>query len=120
MPRNVYSEINLHFVWHTKESRFLIKPAMEKTVQDIIRRRAQASEGIRVHAIGGTANHIHLAVTIPPTIEISKWIGQVKGGASHEINELPIFDGQFAWQTRYGVISFGTKAIPWVVAYIRN
>ncbi len=55
MPRNVYSEINLHFVWHTKESRFLIKPAMQQTVYDHVRRRAIEPGGIYVHEIGGTA-----------------------------------------------------------------
>jgi hypothetical protein len=24
------------------------------------------------------------------------------------------------WQTGYGVVSFGTKDLPWVVSYVRN
>jgi len=120
MPRNVYSEINLHFVWHTKESRALIKPETQQTVHEAVRRRACAAEGVRVHAVGGTTNHVHMAVTIPPTLEISKWIGQVKGGSSHDLNELPIFGGSFEWQTGYGVVSFGTRDLPWTVGYIKN
>ena len=120
MQRNVYSEINLHFVWHTKESRFLIKPEMEQTVYDHLRRRAIAPGEIYVHEIGGTANHVHVAVTIPPTLLISEWIGKVKGGSSHELNELPIYGGGFHWQTGYGVVSFGSKNLRWIKQYIRD
>ena len=120
MPKNVYSEIHLHFVWHTKRSRFFIKTETERMVHDIIRKRA-SEDGIAVHAVGGTSNHIHLAVTIPPTIEPSSWIGQVKGGSSHDINQqIPSMGGVFGWQTGYGVVSFGAKAMPWVVGYIQN
>ena len=119
MPRNVYSEINLHIVWHTKNSCSLIKPEMEQTVYDHVRRRAVDPGEVFVHEIGGTANHIHMAVAIPPTILISEWIGQVKGGSSHDLNELAIYDGDFHWQTGYGVVSFGTKDLPWVKEYIQ-
>ena len=120
MPKNVYSEINLHVVWGTKESRALIKPDLEAQVHDAIRLRAANTDGVRTHAIGGTPTHVHLAVTVPPTLEISMWIGQVKGGSSHDLNGIPIFGGTFEWQRGYGVISFGTKDLSWVVAYIRN
>ena len=120
MPRNVYSEINLHVVWHTKNSCFFIKPDMEQTVYDHIRRRAIAPGEVYVHEIGGTANHVHVVATIPPTLLISKWIGQVKGGSCHDLNELPIYGGSFHWQTGYGVVSFGTKNMRWIKDYIRN
>jgi putative transposase len=120
MPRNVYSEINLHVVWHTKEGRFLIKPDMQETVYDHIRRRAIAPGEVFVHEIGGTMNHVHVAATIPPTLLISDWIGKVKGGSSHDLNQLPIYGGDFGWQTGYGVVSFGRKDLPWVKRYIRD
>jgi putative transposase len=119
MPRNVYSEINLHFVWHTKESRHLIKPETEKIVYDIIRTRTYGVEGAFVHEIGGMSEHVHLIVTIPP-LDIPRWIGRVKGGSSHDVNQKPIFGGDFEWQTGYGVVCFGTKDLPWVAQYVRD
>ncbi|MDD4890418.1 MAG: IS200/IS605 family transposase [Phycisphaerae bacterium] len=121
MPRNVYSEINLHFVWHCKNSANMIKPATEQKIYDLIRNRALETKHLFVHEIGGTPSHVHLAVTVPPTIEPSRWIGAVKGGSSHDTNEqILVFDSGFEWQTGYGVVSFGTKDIPWVVDYIKN
>ena len=120
MPRNVYSDIKLHITWHTRESRFLIKPEMEQTVYDVIRKRATAVEGVIVHEISGTMNHVHLAVTVPPTLTISEWIGKIKGGSAHDLNELPIYGGRFQWQTGYGVVTFSARNLASVRSYIRN
>ena len=120
MPRNVYSDIKLHVTWHTKESRFMIKHEMEQTVYDVIRRRATDPDGVFVHEIGGTMNHVHLAVTVPPTLLISEWVGKVKGGSTHDLNEVPIYGGHFQWQTGYGVVSFSANGLPWIRKYIRN
>ena len=98
----------------------LIKPGMRPAVYDIIKRRVLEIEGVWFHDIGGTSSHVHLAVNIAPTVEISTWIGKVKGGSSHDINELPQFDGDFKWQTGYGVVSFGKRDLPSVLDYIRN
>ena len=74
-----------------------------------------------MHEIGGIETHVHLAVSIPPTLTISDWIGQLKGGSSHDVNEQA---GQrqkvLQWQGGYGVVRFGTKDLEWVKAYIRN
>jgi len=73
------------------------------------------------HAVGGTENHIHLAVSVPPTLLISEWIGKVKGASSYYTNkEAPNHNKVLEWQTGYGIVSFGTKDLPWVIGYVRN
>src|SRR5207249_121403 len=73
-----------------------------------------------VHAVGGIEDHVHMAVSLPPTIELAKWIGDIKGASSHEINHGPCGPGALAWQTGYGVVSFGKGDLEWVVEYVRN
>ena len=120
MPRNVFSDIKLHVVWHVKDSERVIRPDLEASVHDVIRRRAIEAQSLFVHEIGGTADHGHLAVTVPPTLLISEWIGKVKGGSTRDINEARLFPFRFQWQTGYGVTSFSAKGLPWVRKYIRN
>ncbi|MEX0611075.1 MAG: transposase [Pirellulales bacterium] len=62
-----------------------------------------------------------MAVSIRPTLLISEFIGQLKGGSSHDVNQA-IGRNQkvIEWQAGYGVVSFGTRDMPWVVEYIRN
>jgi putative transposase len=71
--------------------------------------------------IGGAPTHIHLAVTIPPTLTISDFIGRLKGESSHDANHQEAGNSKvLQWQVGYGVVSFGTRDLPWVVEYIQN
>jgi putative transposase len=120
MARNYYSEINLHFVWHVKYGRPVLTPDVESLVHRALRRKIVDWPGAFVHEIGGTETHVHLAVTIAPTIMPSEMIGQLKGFCSHEVNQMLGAGKGIEWQTGYGVVSFGTRDLPWVKAYIRN
>src|SRR4051794_31814427 len=87
MSNNSYSEINLHIVWHTKESAPLLTPEVETVAHNAIRQRILQTRGVFFHEIGGTENHVHVAISIPPTLTISTFIGELKGGSSHTINQ---------------------------------
>jgi len=121
MSRNYYSEINMHFVWHTKLSWPMLTPEIELATHRHLKQKLVNLPGAFVHEIGGTENHVHLAVTLTPTLLISDLIGQVKGASSHEVNQV-LGRGRkvLEWQTGYGVVSFGTKDLEWVISYIRN
>lgn len=121
MSRNYYSEINLHLVWHTKNSSPLLTASVEPLAHRALRKRIIDTPGAFVHEIGGIETHVHLAVTIPPTLTISDWIGQLKGGSSHDVNEQAgKLQKVLQWQVGYGVVSVGTKDLDWVKSYIRN
>ena len=121
MARNYYSEIHLHLTWHTKESSPLLVPKIEAAAHHAIRGKCIRSDGVYVHEVGGTEDHVHMAVSILPTVVISEFIGQVKGASSHEVNQK-LGDGQkvLEWQPGYGVVSFGKNNLKWVVEYIRE
>ena len=121
MSRNYYSEIHLHLTWHTKASTPMLTPDVERFVHRWLKKRIVETPGLFVHEIGGTENHVHLALTIPPTIVIADLIGQLKGGSSHDANQHFGLSGKtIFWQSGYGVVSFGTANLDWVKAYIRN
>ena len=121
MSRNYYSEINLHIVWHTKESLPLLTPEIESLAQRFLKKRIADAPGAFYHAIGGIETHVHVVVSVPPTLLISEFIGQLKGGSSHDVNQaIGMRQKELQWQSGYGVVSFGTRDLPWVVEYVRN
>ncbi len=118
MPRNVYWELYYHFVWRTKDSAPMLTAKVEALTHTYLTHRALQTAEAMVHAVGGIEDHIHMAVSLPPTVEIAKWVGDIKGSCSHEINHGPCGAGALGWQTGYGVVSFGKRDLPWIVDYI--
>lgn len=114
MAKRSYSEINLHITWHTKDNSPLITPRIEADLHKYLRNKVIRTDGAYFHAIGGIEDHLHIGTSMRPTIEIDKWIGQLKGASSHEFGKAQ------QWQHGYGVVSFGTRDLPWVISYIEN
>ncbi len=119
MSHNAYYEIYLHVTWRTKGNAALLRGDVERAVHAYLYDRIRETEGVYVHAIGGTDDHIHLAVHIAPTVEIAKWIGDLKGACSHHVNDA-LGQKLLYWQTGYGIVSFGKRHLDFVVAYIRR
>lgn len=121
MSRNYYSEIHLHVTWHTKQSARLLVPDVERFVHRWLEKRIVGTPGACVLEIGGTETHVHLALTVPPTLGIAEFIGRLKGASAHDANQHFGLRGKvLAWQSGYGVVSFGTANMDWVRAYIRD
>ena len=71
-------------------------------------------------AINGTADHIHIAITIPPSQLVSHVVGQLKAFSSFVMNKSLTEDDRFEWQGGHGVLTFGEKVLPKLLAYIAN
>jgi putative transposase len=120
MPRNVYAEINLHITWHTKQNMPVLTAEIENRLYHRVQNRILKTQGVLFYAIGGIEDHIHIAVSVPPTLHISEWIGELKGASAHYINHEIANRKLLEWQGGYGVVSFGSKDLKWVVRYIEN
>lgn len=120
MSLRAYSEINLHMTWHVKQSLPLINETFEEGLHRHLRSYALKEKNVIVHEVGGTETHVHMAVSIPPTLLIADWIGKLKGSSSYHVNHELVNRHLLDWQEGYGVVSFGTKDLPWIVKYIQN
>jgi putative transposase len=114
MSNRSYSEINLHMTWHTKDNLRFIDERLEPDLYGFIKNKVVEDRRTYFHAIGGIADHVHLAASFFPPFEIDAWIGQIKGASSYE------FGKDLYWQSGYGVVSFGTRDLDWIVSYIHD
>jgi putative transposase len=109
-----------HLVWATHERQSLISPAHEQILYPYIKGKADLLE-CQLHAIGGTENHVHLIISIPPKLSISDFAKRIKGSSSRYLNqEFADYDYKFAWQHEYAVFSLGEKRLEWAIAYVEN
>ena len=73
-----------------------------------------------VLSIGGIHDHIHLLVSMTPTISPSDFMADVKRASSKWVNDNHLVQGRFAWQEGFGAFSYSQSQIDNVVQYIRN
>ncbi len=119
MSNSVYSEINFHITWHTKTSLPMINEQIESRLYHCLTHKILETPGARLHAIGGIETHIHIGVSLQPNLLVSDWIGKLKGSSSHYINH-EVQPKALEWQRGYGIVTFGTKDLQWVIDYINN
>src|SRR5262245_24755565 len=69
--------------------------------------------------LSGTADHVHLVAAVPPSMPLSTFIAQIKGGSSHLASHISGDAAEaFAWQAEYGVLSISEAHLPLVVRYV--
>ena len=114
-----YWRLFYHLTWGTKNRMQYIDQCFEKDLFKVI-----AAKGIElgaiVYAVGGIEDHIHMIAAVPPKVALSNFIGQVKGNSSHFVNHVIKPDFTFAWQSEYGVITFGEQRLHSLVKYVHN
>jgi REP element-mobilizing transposase RayT len=76
--------------------------------------------GMKVIAIGGIADHVHLLLSLPATMPVAKAMQLVKGGSSKFIHETFPEQRTFAWQEGYGAFSVSISHVEETVAYIHR
>lgn len=92
----------------------MIDPAMWPELYAHLKNKIVETAGAYFHGIGGIETHVHIATSVKPSVHLDEWIGQLKGGSSYAMGK------DLQWQHGYGIVSFGTKDLPWILEYIRN
>jgi putative transposase len=115
---HTFTSCHLHFVWSTKERRRSITPALQPRLWAYLGGIARANKMAPIE-IGGVEDHVHVLLSLPATLSISKAAQLLKGNSSKWIHEM--FPGQrlFEWQEGYGAFSLGVSGIDATVKYIR-
>lgn len=108
-----------HFVWTTQDRRPQIEARFEERLFAELLAAAQRLGGT-VHALNGTADHMHMVVSVPPRIALSSFVGQLKGSASHFVNHECVVETPFLWERGYGLFTLGARQLPDAVAYVRR
>jgi REP element-mobilizing transposase RayT len=70
---------------------------------------------ITLLAAGGTANHLHLLLALPPVMPLAKIMKELKGSSSRWLHEN---GHRFAWQEGYGAFSVNQSQRQTVIDYI--
>jgi putative transposase len=70
--------------------------------------------------IGGVVDHVHLLLSMPASLVLSKAVQLIKGGSSHWLKETFPDVVNFAWQDGYAAFTVSQSQIDDVRTYIRT
>jgi len=117
-------EIHLHLVWTTKYRKPVMRGDVGLRVREVIRQvcRAEEVDILKGHV---SKDHVHLFVSIPPQVTISRLVQRVKGKSSHalltEFSHLrKAFWGRHLWARGYFCCSSGNVTDEVIKQYIEN
>lgn len=122
--RSVYS-LNIHLVLVTKYRRKVINQAILKRLQEIFETTCLKWRS-KVTEFNGEPDHVHLVISYPPDVEVSKLVNNLKTVSSrlirkefHEhVNQFyskPVF-----WTGAYFVASCGRVTLEQLKSYVEK
>ena len=116
---HTFTNLLTHVIFSTKDRMPCIdaelKPELLAYVGGMVR-----EVGGKAYAINGTADHLHLLISLPSTIALSDAMRAVKANSSRWIGEKWSARKLFGWQTGYGAFSVSKSNVNEVVKYIQN
>ena len=105
-----------HGVFSTKQRRQLIPAPAQTRLWNYLAGIAR-NHDIQAIAVGGTENHVHTLLAIPPDTALADAVRTLKANSSRLMRET---SRSFAWQEGYGALSVSPSQLDRVKRYIAN
>jgi putative transposase len=109
----------MHCVWSTKERRKLIDEELRERLWPLMGGIARHN-GLKAIVIGGVDDHVHLLLSLPGNVPVSKAVQLIKGGSSKWVHDTFSTRKDFAWQEGYGAFSVSVSHLEATIAYIET
>ncbi|MGE5557323.1 MAG: IS200/IS605 family transposase, partial [Bacillota bacterium] len=116
-------DVKVHIVWITKYRKKVLYGQVAERARELIREVCREHD---VEIISGnlSRDHIHLLVSLPPYISVSKLVQYLKGKSSRKLlMEFKVlsksFWGQHLWGRGYFVASSGNVTDEVIMEYIK-
>lgn len=117
-------DLKYHIVWATKYRKPVLNEMRGRRARDLIREicNAHKVEIIKGHV---SKDHVHIFVSIPPQISVSRMVQYIKGKTSRKMLQedkqlSKMYWGQHFWARGYFAVSSGTITDEAIMEYIKN
>ena len=117
-------EIHLHLVWITKYRRKVMVGEVAHRVRDLIRQIC-AEMDVTIMRGHVSKDHVHLFVSIPPQVTISRMVQRIKGKTAYKLlaefaHLRKTFWGRHMWARGYFCCSSGNVTDEVITEYIES
>ncbi len=113
---STHSSLHFHLVFSTKNREPWLTESVRDRIHDYLGGILRGLGG-HPHAVGGVADHVHIATGLKPTHSVSNVMREVKSQSSRWMHDELRLPG-FAWQEGFGAFTFNAKDVENVRAYV--
>ena len=123
--RHAVFDVHLHLVFVTK---YRAKVFTDELLVECERVMTKVCGDFQVvlEEFKGESDHVHLLVSVPPTVQVSRLVNSLKGVSSRRLREADpdhvgkfLWDGRF-WSRSYYVGSSGGAALESLKRYVKD
>ena len=117
-------DLKYHIVWTTKYRKPVLNTKRATRIRELIREIALA-ENVTIIKGHVSKDHVHLFVSVPPQLSVSKLTQLFKGKTSRKLLQedkqvSKLYWGSHFWARGYFAVSSGTVTDEAIMDYIKN
>lgn len=112
-----YVNCLMHLIFSTKNWQPCLNEDIRAELYPLVSAIAK-ERNFRTLQIGGTTDHVHVLISLPPTIALADAVRPLKSISSKWLNEKKL--KSFSWQRGYGAFSVSLSNKPKIIKYIAN
>ncbi len=116
--------LHVHLVWCTKYRKAVLRGDVGHRLRELARQTC-SDMGVEILSGAVSKDHVHMLVSMPPQVSVSKVVQKVKGRTSYRLQRefaglRRQYWGQRMWARGYFACSTGTVTDEMVKAYIEG
>ena len=116
--------IHIHIVWCTKYRKVVLGGDVGNRLRDLCRKTC-SDLGVEILSGVVAKDHVHVLVSIPPQVSVSKLVQKMKGKSSYKLQRefsslRKQYWGQRMWARGYFACSTGNITDEMITEYIEN
>ena len=118
------SRITAHIVWVSKYRYHVLTGEVQKRCREVIIQICN-SEDVKILKGVISKDHVHMFVSVPPHLAMSKLVQYLKGKSSYKLMQenkqlSRMFWGRYLWARGYFVATSGNVTDEIILEYIKN
>jgi len=117
-------DLKYHIVWVTKYRKPILTTKRGTRARTIIR-EVCSSQNVQIHKGHISKDHVHIFVSLPPQLSVSRFVQLVKGKSSRKLLQedkalSKLYWGNHLWARGYFATTSGTVTDETIMNYIEN
>ena len=113
---HTFSRNHVHVIFSAKDRRKTITKGLQPRLWAYLAGICKSHDMVAL-SVGGTENHVHILVHVPPKLALAKAVLVLKANSSKWMSEQ---GKAFSWQEGYGAFSVSSSNLDQVIRYIQN